>query len=126
MDRARRRIGLTTALGLVMFAPAGQAAWAGEPTVVAAKATRTGDSWRFDVTVRHADEGWDHYANAFVITLPDGTELGTRVLHHPHVDEQPFTRSLGGVRVPAGTERVHVHAVDKVHGAGPAIAVDLR
>ena len=20
-------------------------------------------SWRFDVTVRHADEGWDHYAD---------------------------------------------------------------
>jgi hypothetical protein len=44
--------------------------------------------------------------------------LGTRVLYHPHVDEQPFTRSLGGVRIPAEVTSVILRAHDSVHGAG--------
>ena len=94
-------------------------ALAGEVAVVAAKATGTADgSYRFDVTLRHADEGWDHYADAWDVLAPDGTVLGTRVLYHPHVDEQPFTRSLSGVRVPAGVTEVTIRAHDKVHEYG--------
>jgi hypothetical protein len=37
-----------------------------------------GGSYRFDVTVRHADTGWDHYADAWDILTPDGTLLGSR------------------------------------------------
>ena len=33
--------------------------------------------WRFDVTVRHADEGWDHYADKWDVVAPDGTVLAT-------------------------------------------------
>ena len=40
----------------------------------------------------------------------------TGVLHHPHVDEQPFTRSLGGVSVPEGMTSVWIEARDSVHG----------
>jgi len=40
------------------------------------------------------------------------------VLHHPHEKEQPFTRSLSGVRVPAGVNMMIVRAHDKVHGHG--------
>ncbi|WP_223385662.1 hypothetical protein [Oricola cellulosilytica] len=46
-----------------------------------------GGSWRFDVTVRHDDEGWDHYADRWDVVGPDGTILGKRVLAHPHVTE---------------------------------------
>jgi hypothetical protein len=63
-------------------------------------------TWHFEVTVRHADEGWDHYADQWQVLAPDGTILGTRTLHHPHENEQPFTRSLGGVEVPAGVASV--------------------
>ncbi len=42
--------------------------------------------------------------------------LGTRILHHPHVEEQPFTRSLGGVSVPVGVTSVWIEARDSVHG----------
>ncbi len=84
-------------------------------------------TYGFDVTVAHADEGWDHYANAFVILDPeDETILGTRELLHPHENEQPFTRSLSGVAVPGHLDSVIVRARDSVHGFGGAeMTVDL-
>jgi len=99
---------------------------AGQADVVGATAVRSGASWRFDVTVAHADEGWDHYADAWRVVGPDGTVYGTRELAHPHVNEQPFTRSLSGVVIPAGVSRVSVEARDSVHGWGGAtVEVDL-
>jgi hypothetical protein len=95
-------------------------AWGGEANVVDVQVSRNGDgTWRFDVTVQHADTGWDHYADAFEVVTPDGV-LGTRTLLHPHVNEQPFTRSLTGVVVPDGIADVIVRARDKVHGYGGA------
>jgi hypothetical protein len=93
-------------------------AWADSPEVVAVTADKSGTTWRFDVTLKHADEGWDHYADGWGIYLADGTELGYRVLAHPHVNEQPFTRSLGGVKIPDGTTSVIIRPQDKVHGVG--------
>ena len=99
---------------------------AGAPEVVAVEAERSSDgTLRFDVTVRHADEGWDHYADAFTVHAPDGTLLGTRTLLHPHVDEQPFTRSLSGLEVPSGVTSVLVRANDSVHGAGEPVEFEL-
>jgi hypothetical protein len=72
----------------------------------------------FAVTVKHADAGWDHYANRYEIVDPDGAVLVTRVLRHPHVDEQPFTRSQGRVRIMHSTTTVEVRAGDLVHGLG--------
>ena len=83
-------------------------------------------AYSFDVTVRHADEGWDHYANKWDGVAPDGTVLGTRTLHHPHVNEQPFTRSLSGVRIPDGVEKVTLRAHDSVDKYGGAeMVVDV-
>jgi pyruvate-formate lyase-activating enzyme len=92
---------------------------AGEADVVKADVTPQADgSYRFDVTVRHGDEGWDHYADAWEVLSEDGKVLAVRVLAHPHVNEQPFTRSLSGVEIPAGMSRVVVRAKDSVHGYG--------
>lgn len=104
------------AIALLLATPA----WAGEADVVAAEAMRAGGgTWRVSATVRHADEGWDHYADAFEVLAPDGTVLATRTLHHPHVEEQPFTRSVS-VAVPDGIDHVTVRAHDSVHGHGGA------
>ncbi len=73
-------------------------------------------TYRFDVAVRSADTGWEKYADAWEIRSPDGTVLGTRALTHPHVDEQPFTRRLRGVVIPAGVSEVEVAARDLVEG----------
>ena len=71
-----------------------------------------------DVTLRHADSGWDHYANRWEVLGPDGSVLATRVLVHPHVHEQPFTRGLSAVRIPSGFTWIRVRAHDLVHGYG--------
>jgi hypothetical protein len=95
------------------------AAQAGEADVLAVEATRAPDgTYRFEVTVQHADTGWDHYAEAWDVLAPDGTVLGTRTLLHPHVEEQPFTRGLSGVAVPDSITEVTIRARDSVDGYG--------
>ncbi len=97
------------------------ASTAGKADVVSAEAHCDAQRrCRFNVSVRHADEGWGHYADRWDVLAPDGTLLGTRVLLHPHETEQPFTRSLDGVPVPPGLDRVRLRAHDKVHGYGGA------
>jgi hypothetical protein len=94
--------------------------------VVAATARADGAAWSFDVTLAHPDTGWDHYADAWEVLAPDGTSPGIRELAHPHVDEQPFTRSLSGVTVPAGADHVLIRARCQVDGWGEArFRVDL-
>lgn len=111
------RLCLRACVVLALAAPAG--AQAGEADVVDVKITReAGGTYRFDVSVRHEDEGWEHYANKWEVLAPDGAVLGTRELLHPHEDEQPFTRSLNGVRIPDGVETVTVRAHDLVHEYG--------
>lgn len=106
---------------LLLAAPAS----ADAPRVTDVVATPSDGGWRFDVTVAHADTGWDHYADGWRVETEDGAELGTRVLMHPHVTEQPFTRALSGVAIPDGTARVVVRAHDGVHGWGEGVTVEL-
>ncbi len=91
---------------------------AGVADVVSVEMMKTGDTYRIDVSVRHADAGWEHYADRWDVLAPDGSVLGTRILLHPHDNEQPFTRSLGGVIVPEGVEYVIIRANDILHGLG--------
>lgn len=80
------------------------------------------------VTVRHDDEGWDHYADAWQIVDPASEEvLAERELLHPHVNEQPFTRSLFDVALPDGIDRILARARCNVHGfGGREVLVDLN
>jgi hypothetical protein len=93
-------------------------ATAGPAQVVDATATQSSRGWTFSVTIEHGDMGWDHYANGWGVYAPDGTELGYRVLGHPHVNEQPFTRSLSGVVIPDEVITVVIKPHDLVHGVG--------
>ena len=117
----------TFQLLLLIFLLSGNVASAGEVDVLQVKVKRSGDNvYSFEVTVTHKDEGWDHYANKWDVVAPDGTTLGTRTLYHPHVQEQPFTRSLSGVKIPKGIHRVTIRAHDSVHGyGGNVMTVDL-
>lgn len=82
--------------------------------------------WRFDVKVRHPDEGWEHYADRWELLSPEERVLGTRVLLHPHVYEQPFTRSLGGAFIPEDISEVIVKASCSVDGySGTEMTVTL-
>lgn len=94
--------------------------FAGETDVVGADISSLGgDRYRINATLKHADTGWDHYADRWDVVAPDGTVLGVRELAHPHVNEQPFTRSLT-LTIPAGIQSVTIRANDSVHGLGGA------
>jgi len=101
---------------------------AGEADVVDVTAKcRSNSVCDFSVTVRHADEGWDHYADRWEVLTLDGDVLGVRELLHPHEDEQPFTRSLSNVEIPEGVSEVTVRARDSVHQyGGKEITVKLQ
>lgn len=90
---------------------------AGEADVLNADVSCNGHC-RFSVTVEHADEGWDHHANKWQVVDAEGEVIAVRELAHPHVNEQPFTRSLGRVKIPEGLDTVTVRAHDSVHGYG--------
>lgn len=77
------------------------------PLEVLADAPVVQDAWLdgrvVHVTLTHPDTGWEHYADGWEVLNADGARLGLRELVHPHVDEQPFTRSLTlGVDPPEG------------------------
>ncbi len=96
--------------------------------VLFVKAVQSEDgSWCIYTTVRHNDEGWDHYANAWQVLDPQGNELVWRLLAHPHEDEQPFTRDKCGIVIPPEVNKVTVQAKCKVHGfGGESVIVDLE
>ena len=102
-------------------------AYANDVKIVATDFRSSGANlWSVNVTLKHADTGWDHYADNWRVVDGKGNILGDRVLYHPHVNEQPFTRSLGGVKVPRGISTVYIEAHDKVHGWTPnRLEVDL-
>jgi len=101
---------------------------ANEVQIVDVKAHQGSDkTWTFAVTLKHADAGWDHYANEWQVIAPDDKILATRTLYHPHVNEQPFTRNTSGVKIPADITTVRIIARDTVHGhSKTAMQVDLK
>jgi hypothetical protein len=95
------------------------AAVAGKANVIKVNVSRqSAGTFSFDVTVASDDTGWEKYADRWEIVAPDGQIIATRVLAHPHEDEQPFTRSIEGVKIPKGVTTVTVRAHDKREGFG--------
>lgn len=87
---------------------------------------QSAEAYTFHVTLLHGDTGWDHYADAWSVLDMNKKVIATRVLYHPHESEQPFTRSLSGINIPAGTKSVYVRGHDKVHGDGALFKVELK
>ncbi|SDX68452.1 hypothetical protein SAMN05444358_10936 [Ruegeria halocynthiae] len=108
---------------LILCALLASPAFADTPVIEQVVARSSGDTWQFDVTIRHPDTGWDHYADGWRVLDMQGNELGMRVLHHPHENEQPFTRSLSGVTVPEGLTQVQIQARCSVDGWNDSTAV---
>jgi len=98
--------------GLFWLAPL---SYANEAAITAVDIKSLGDNeYRISVTIKHADTGWDHYANGWEVFDEAGNSLGVRVLAHPHVNEQPFTRSLQ-LQIPKGVKKITIVASDSVH-----------
>lgn len=89
------------------------------PDIIAARATREDSgTWRFDVTVSSPYDTPERYADAWRVLAPDGTELGVRILTHDHANEQPFTRSQGGIAIADDITTVTIEGRDLANGWG--------
>ena len=83
--------------------------------------------------MKHPDQGWKDYADGRDVVTPDGTVLKpdpdapfTRLLLHPHVNAQPFTRSQSDIEIPPDVTQVTVRAHDLVDGfGGREVTADL-
>ena len=119
-----KRLFLIMMLGLV--ATFTQISQANDVEIVNVYMEETDSGWRADVTLKHNDTSWEHYADAWRIVDGNGHLYKTRVLYHPHINEQPFTRSLTGIVIPEDQSIVYVEAHDKQHGwSKQRVKVDL-
>lgn len=102
-------------------------AMANEVKILASEFINSGNNqWSVNVTLKHDDTGWEHYADNWRVVDSAGNVLGNRVLYHPHVDEQPFTRGLNIVMIPQEVKIIYVESHDKVHGWSTSrLKVDL-
>jgi hypothetical protein len=114
--------------------PAPPAGGSGNADVTYVKAVQDADgTWTFHVTVQHPDTGWEDYADGWDVLTPDGTVLKpdpdspfTRLLLHPHENEQPFTRSQRDIAIPPDVTQVRVRVHDLVDGyGGREVLIDL-
>lgn len=102
---------------LLLFLVLPATARADVPEIVAARVV----GQTVEVTLAHPDTGWAHYADGWEVVSGDGATLGTRVLAHPHVDEQPFTRSLRLAAARPDDGPLFVRARCSVDGWGPVL-----
>ncbi len=126
MMKLKIKLFLKTSLALVVLIHPALVLAAGDADVVKVETKQSSDnSWTFTVTVNHPDTGWEDYANGWGVLLPNGEVIKpnaqnqfTRTLWHPHVGEQPFTRSQNGIVIPDDVNTVIVRAHDLKDGFG--------
>jgi hypothetical protein len=105
--------GTTSPVGPATSEPA---ATPGCADVIGATITEQDGMFTIAATVLSSDTGWDKYADAWQVRDATGEVIAERVLTHPHVDEQPFTRSLNGIAIPDGLAVVTIAARDSTTG----------
>jgi hypothetical protein len=88
------------------------------PDIIDATVTVSQSTYRFNVTVSSPYDSRSRYADAYRIKNGSGTVYGVRVLTHDHANEQPFTRSVSGINIPAGVTQVIIEGRDKTYGWG--------
>ncbi|MCW8900397.1 MAG: hypothetical protein OQK75_03945 [Gammaproteobacteria bacterium] len=101
-------------------------AFANNVEIIKVVLTKQAGTWRADVTLKHADTGWEHYADSWRLVDSNGNEIGKRTLYHPHENEQPFTRTLSGFHLPKDKKIIFIEAHDLKHGWSPdRVKIDM-
>ena len=84
-----------------------------------------GNSYTFNVTLIHDDDGEDGYANWWQVETLEGKNLGRRELLHAHGTTE-FTRSEQ-ISIPSDVTHAVVRGHDQTHGyGGQAIVIELE
>ena len=76
------------------------------------------NTFDFAVTITSPYDTAQKYADGFRVTGADGSVFGEFKLTHDHATEQPFTRTLTGIAIPASVREVIVPARDQKNGYG--------
>ncbi|MEJ2061491.1 MAG: hypothetical protein P8Y64_13565 [Gammaproteobacteria bacterium] len=121
MKRLASTLALTLILSIAATLPvlADNATQQKYPDVVGVKVQASGaDTFDFAATISSPYDTPQRYADAFRVMNADGHVYGVRKLLHDHGYEQPFTRSLYGVKIPAGVQTVVVQGRDQKYGYG--------
>lgn len=100
---------------------------ASEADVLDVEVIDKGDNrYTFNVTIRHEDTGWDHYADRWEILNLQEEIIAVRSLRHPHMKQESFTRSLPFVPVHQDTKEIKVRAHCSVDGfTGKQVVIKL-
>ena len=90
--------------------PTSTPASSGLADVIDVSITGSPGDYSLSVTVASPDIGCESYADWWEAVSEDGELLTRRVLLHAHVEEQPFTRSVGGLHAqPDDTVIIRAH-----------------
>lgn len=90
------------------------------PDVIDATVESDDSTLTFRVTISSPYDSPERYADGWRIMGEDGTVYGAHTLLHDHANEQPFTRTQTGVRIPEDARQVIVEGRDSEHGYGGA------
>lgn len=70
-----------------------------ESKITSVKVTGNENNYTFSVGILSKDTGCEQYANWWEVVTEDGQLIYRRILTHSHVNEQPFVRSGGIVKI---------------------------
>ncbi len=115
-------VAVTIAMGGITSAQTNSSEGQKYPDVVDVKVKARGENrFDFDVTLSSPYDTPQRYADAIRVMSVAGMLYAERVLLHDHADEQPFTRDLQGVSIPARVRAVIVQGRDQKFGYGGRI-----